>query len=97
MAKLWGGRFQKSTDAKVDDFNSSIRFDQRMYRQDIKGSIAHAKMLGKQGIISLEDSEKIVSGLTEILSDIENGNVEFLIDAEHLKRGNYFSEINSFE
>ncbi len=84
MAKLWGGRFQKNTDAKVDDFNSSIRFDQRMYRQDIKGSIAHARMLGKQGIICLEDSEKIVAGLTEILSDIENGKVEFLIDAEDI-------------
>ena len=84
MAKLWSGRFQKNTDAKVDDFNSSIRFDQRMYKQDIKGSIAHAKMLGKQGIISLEDSEKIVSGLYEILSDIENGKVEFLIDAEDI-------------
>ena len=84
MAKLWGGRFQKNTDAKVDDFNSSIRFDQRMYKQDIKGSIAHAKMLGKQGIISPADSEKIVAGLTEILADIEKGNVEFLIDAEDI-------------
>ena len=53
--KLWGGRFQKSTDKKVDDFNSSIRFDARMYKQDIMGSIAHAKMLGKQKIISSED------------------------------------------
>lgn len=84
MAKLWGGRFQKSTDKKVDDFNSSIRFDKRMYRQDISGSIAHAKMLGKQGIIDTADSEKIVEGLTEILSDIENGRVEFLIDAEDI-------------
>lgn len=84
MAKLWGGRFQKSTDAKVDDFNSSIRFDKRMYRQDIKGSIAHAKMLGKQGIIDMEDSEKIIAGLKEILSDIESGKVEFLIDAEDI-------------
>lgn len=84
MAKLWGGRFQKSTDKKVDDFNSSIRFDQRMYRQDIKGSIAHAKMLGKQGIIDMADSEKIVAGLTEILADIESGKVEFLIDAEDI-------------
>ena len=81
MAKLWGGRFQKSTDKKVDDFNSSIRFDKRMYAQDIKGSLAHAKMLGKQGIISMEDSEKIIKGLLEVLSDIENGKVEFLIDA----------------
>jgi len=68
----------------VDDFNSSIRFDKRMYRQDIKGSIAHAKMLGKQGIIPLEDSEKIVDGLLGILADIEAGKVEFLIDAEDI-------------
>ncbi|MDD6735960.1 MAG: argininosuccinate lyase, partial [Clostridiales bacterium] len=84
MAKLWGGRFQKATDKKVDDFNSSIRFDKRMYRQDIKGSIAHAAMLGKQGIIAKEDSEKIIAGLKEILSDIEAGKVEFLIDAEDI-------------
>ncbi|MDO4618247.1 MAG: argininosuccinate lyase [Clostridia bacterium] len=84
MAKLWGGRFGKNTDKKVDDFNSSIRFDKRMYRQDIRGSVAHAKMLGKQGIIPMSDSEKIVSGLLEILEDIENGRVEFLIDAEDI-------------
>ena len=84
MAKLWGGRFQKSTDKKVDDFNSSIRFDKRMYAQDIKGSIAHAKMLGKQGIIEMSESEKIVKGLLDVLSDIENGKVEFLIDAEDI-------------
>ncbi len=84
MAKLWGGRFQKSTDKKVDDFNSSIRFDKRMYRQDIKGSIAHATMLGKQGIIPKEDADKIVKGLGEILADIEAGKVEFLIDAEDI-------------
>ncbi len=82
--KLWGGRFQKSTDKKVDDFNSSIRFDKRMYKQDIRGSIAHAKMLGKQGIISKEDSEAIVEELKNILDDINNGKVEFLIDAEDI-------------
>ncbi len=82
--KLWGGRFSKSTDAAVDDFNSSIRFDMRMYRQDIKGSIAHASMLGKQGIIPKEDSELIVKTLGEILTDIENGKVEFLVDAEDI-------------
>ena len=82
--KLWGGRFQKSTDKKVDDFNSSIRFDARMYKQDILGSIAHAKMLGKQGIIPQEDSEKIVCGLKGILEDIENGKIEFMIDAEDI-------------
>ena len=84
MEKLWGGRFQKATDKKVDDFNSSIRFDKRMYKQDIRGSIAHASMLGRQGIIPKEDSEKIVAELKNILNDIENGNVEFLIDAEDI-------------
>jgi argininosuccinate lyase len=84
MAKLWGGRFQKSTDKKVDDFNSSIRFDKRMYKQDIKGSIAHATMLGKQGIIPQEDSEKIVAELKNILNDIEAGKIEFEIDAEDI-------------
>ena len=82
--KLWGGRFSKSTDEGVNDFNSSIRFDQRMYRQDIKGSIAHAKMLGKCNVISLEDSEKIIDGLKEILEEIENGKAEFMIDAEDI-------------
>ncbi len=82
--KLWGGRFQKATDTKVDDFNSSIRFDHKMYRQDIKGSIAHSKMLGKQGIIPQEDSRLIAKALEEILSDIEEGKVEFLIDAEDI-------------
>ncbi len=84
MAKLWGGRFQKNTDKKVDDFNSSIRFDQRMYRQDIRGSIAHAKMLGKQDIIPAADAEKIIAGLEEILADIEAGKVQFEIDAEDI-------------
>ena len=84
MAKLWGGRFQKNTDKKVDDFNSSIRFDKRMYKQDIRGSIAHAKMLGKQGIIPKEDSELIVEELKNILVDINEGRVEFLIDAEDI-------------
>ncbi len=84
MAKLWGGRFQKSTDKSVDDFNSSIRFDQRLYKQDILGSIAHAEMLGKQEIIPVCDSEKIVSELKNILADIENGKIEFEIDAEDI-------------
>ncbi|MGM9552395.1 MAG: argininosuccinate lyase [Clostridia bacterium] len=82
--KLWGGRFEKATDKKVDDFNSSIRFDQRLYKQDITGSIAHARMLGNRGIIPLEDSLLIIKTLGEILSDIENGKVEFEIDAEDI-------------
>ena len=61
--KLWAGRFQKETDDKVNDFNSSISFDARLYRQDITGSIAHATMLGEQGIIAKEEAEKIVTTL----------------------------------
>lgn len=82
--KLWGGRFEKATDKKVDDFNSSIRFDKRLCRQDITGSIAHARMLGKQGIIKDEDSALIIKTLKEILSDIEANKVEFEIDAEDI-------------
>lgn len=82
--KLWGGRFEKNTDKEVNDFNSSIRFDSRMYRQDILGSIAHATMLGRQGIIPKDDSELIVKTLGEILTDIENGKVEFTNDAEDI-------------
>lgn len=84
MAKLWGGRFSKATDALVDDFNSSIRFDARMYAQDIKGSMAHAEMLGRQGIISKADADLIVKTLGEIKSDIDGGKVEFEIDAEDI-------------
>ena len=60
--KLWGGRFKKETSGLMEDFHSSIGFDCRMYREDITGSIAHAQMLGKQGIIPQEDAEKIVRG-----------------------------------
>lgn len=84
MEKLWGGRFSKATDKRVDDFNSSIRFDKRMYEQDIRGSIAHAKMLGKQNIIPKEDADKIVCELNNIMEDIKNGKVDFLIDAEDI-------------
>ena len=76
--KLWAGRFTKETDDRVNTFNSSLSFDCRMYKHDIKGSMAHAKMLGKCGIISMEDSELIVKTLGEILDDIENGKVEFI-------------------
>lgn len=81
---MWAGRFAKSLDSKADDFNSSIRFDCKMYRQDIIGSIAHAKMLAKQSIISVEDSEAIINGLSEILEDIENGKLEFDMAAEDI-------------
>ncbi len=82
--KLWGGRFSKNTDEGVNDFNSSIRFDQRMYRQDIKGSIAHARMLGKCGVIGMDESNKIIEGLKSVLDDIESGRAEFMIDAEDI-------------
>lgn len=84
MAKLWGGRFSKATDTLVDDFNSSIRFDARMYAQDIEGSMAHAQMLGKQGIIPKEDADLIVKTLAEIKSEIKDGKVNFEIDAEDI-------------
>ncbi|HHV60953.1 MAG TPA: argininosuccinate lyase [Clostridiaceae bacterium] len=82
--KLWGGRFEKNTDKSVDDFNSSIRFDSRMYKQDILGSIAHVRMLGYQGIIDPEDSNLIQNTLLDILKDIEDGKVEFEPDAEDI-------------
>ncbi len=84
MAKLWGGRFSKATDTIVDDFNSSIRFDGAMYAQDIEGSMAHAEMLGRQNIIPKEDADLIVKTLAEIKTDIDDGKVEFLIDAEDI-------------
>lgn len=82
--KLWGGRFEKGTDKLVDDFNSSIRFDSRMYKHDILGSIAHANMLGMCGIISTPESTLIQSTLKDILNDIEAGKIEFEIDAEDI-------------
>ena len=82
--KLWAGRFQKETDTQVNDFNSSIIFDQRMYRQDIQGSLAHATMLGRQGIITKEEADDIVNGLQAILQDIEAGNVEFSMENEDI-------------
>ena len=82
--KLWAGRFQKETDTLVNDFNSSIGFDVRLYRQDIKGSIAHAEMLGKQGIIEAHEAQTIVEGLTAILADIEADKVEFSLDNEDI-------------
>ena len=82
--KLWGGRFGKATDGLVDDFHSSISFDQRLFEQDITGSIAHATMLGEQGIIPAEDAEKIVAGLKEILADAKAGKIEWMVDAEDI-------------
>ena len=82
--KLWGGRFEKKTEGLVDDFHSSITFDKRLYRQDIAGSIAHATMLGEQGILSKEDADAIVEGLRAIEADIAAGRVQFELDAEDI-------------
>ncbi|MBQ3557193.1 MAG: argininosuccinate lyase [Oscillospiraceae bacterium] len=82
--KLWAGRFQKETDTLVNDFNSSIGFDARLYKQDITGSMAHAAMLGKQGIIEQGEADKIIEGLKTILADIEAGQVEFSMDNEDI-------------
>ncbi len=81
---MWAGRFTKQLDVKVNDFNSSIRVDSRMYRQDIGGSIAHATMLSEQGIIEKEDAEKIIGGLESILADIESGKLLFDYTAEDI-------------
>lgn len=82
--KLWGGRFTKNTNSAVESFHSSISFDSKMYKEDICGSIAHAQMLGKQGIISPDEAKQIVDGLNSILADIEAGNVEFTVEAEDI-------------
>jgi len=84
VKKLWGGRFSKETSSLVDDFHSSISFDQRLYRQDIEGSQAHATMLGEQGIIAPEEAERLVKELGSILLDIEAGKVEFDLEAEDI-------------
>lgn len=82
--KLWAGRFQKEISKTTNDFNSSISFDSKMYKQDITGSIAHATMLGKCGIIEESEAEKICNGLTEILNDIESGKLEIDMEAEDI-------------
>ncbi|MCE5287488.1 MAG: argininosuccinate lyase [Pelosinus sp.] len=84
MAKLWGGRFAKETDVMVDEFTSSISFDQRMYKEDITGSIAHAGMLAKCGIIAEDEADTIIEGLKGILKDIEAGNFSFEVSLEDI-------------
>ncbi len=84
MEKMWAGRFQKALDKKADDFNSSIRFDCRMFKQDVQGSIAHATMLVKQGILPSADLQPIIDGLTGILEDIQTGKLPFDENAEDI-------------
>ena len=75
MAQLWGGRFTKETDKLVYNFNASLSFDSKLYKQDITGSMAHASMLAKQGILSEEDKCAIIEGLKGILKDVEDGTL----------------------
>lgn len=82
--KLWGGRFTKETNQLVNNFNASLPFDRRFYKQDIEGSIAHVTMLAKQGILSDEDKDAIIAGLTSIRSDIDNGILQFDDETEDI-------------
>ena len=82
--KLWGGRFTKEENELVNRFNASISFDQRFYRQDIRGSIAHVTMLAKQGILKNEERDQIVKGLEGILSDLETGALSIDPSAEDI-------------
>ena len=84
MKKLWGGRFKEKTSSTVESFTESISFDHRLWRHDIAGSIAHARMLGRQGIITKSDSQQIVAGLHEIAGDIESGKFTFRADLEDI-------------
>ena len=82
--KLWAGRFSKEIDKKTNDFNSSISFDSRMYREDIEGSMAHAEMIGECGIIEKSESQAIIEGLKGILADIDNGTLQIDMNAEDI-------------
>ena len=84
MAQLWGGRFTKETDQLVYNFNASLSFDQKLYKQDITGSMAHAAMLAKQGILTQQEKEEITAGLQEILKEIEEGTLEFSPEYEDI-------------
>ena len=84
MAQLWGGRFTKETDRLVYNFNASVTFDRKMYRQDIIGSKAHAAMLGKQGVLTQEETQAILEGLDGILEDVENGKLQITSEYEDI-------------
>ena len=86
-SSLWGGRFEKEMDSMVKAYNASIFFDQRMYNEDIDGSIAHVTMLGKQGIVTEEEAKTIVAGLEDIRKDIADGKIVFNVDDEDIHMG----------
>ena len=94
MAQLWGGRFTKETDKLVYNFNASIAFDKKFYAQDIEGSIAHVVMLEKQGILTEDEKNEIVKGLTGIRQDIENGTLHITEEYEDIHS---FVEANLIE
>ena len=94
MAQLWGGRFTKETDKLVYNFNASISFDQKFYKQDIEGSIAHVVMLEKQGILTAEEKDSIIKGLTSIREDVDNGTLEITDEYEDIHS---FVEANLIE
>ena len=87
MASLWGGRFEKSMDDIVKKFNASIGYDQRLYRNDIEGSIAHVTMLSEQGIVTVLEKDEIISGLKKLLKDIESGKIMFSVEDEDIHMG----------
>ena len=87
MASLWGGRFEKEMDELVKQFNASIGFDQRMYNEDIDGSIAHVTMLGEQGIVSMEEKDQIIAGLEKIREKIASGEIVFSVNDEDIHMG----------
>ena len=84
MAKMWAGRTEGNVDKLADDFNSSIHFDCRMYRQDITGSMAHAAMLAAKGILSQQDADALIAGLEEILGDLDSGKLQFDMNCEDI-------------
>ena len=87
MASLWGGRFEKDMDEIVKKYNASMFFDQRMYNEDIDGSIAHVTMLGKQGIVTEEEKDQIIAGLEGIRKDIADGKIVFTVEDEDIHMG----------
>jgi argininosuccinate lyase len=81
-SSMWGGRFSEATDAFVAEFTASVNFDKRLYRHDIQGSIAHATMLARAGVLTEAERDAIIAGLTAIKGDIESGNFEWRVDLE---------------
>ena len=97
MAKMWAGRFSKEEDSRVNDFNSSISFDCRMFKEDIAGSVAHATMLGECGIIEKEEAKAIIAGLSEIEKDIQNGRLAIDPAAEDIHMSGSYTHLDVYK